>query len=105
MKKSCIEKIICPTCGAEYLPCEIYINKYFIGNCKNIVKDKEGKIINYFGTPLDLKEKYICDYCDKSFKVTTKVNFTAETDTKSDFTDDYTSNIYGQQLTFFEDDF
>lgn len=31
--------IRCPQCGAEYLPGEIYLPKYFLGQPKNVSKD------------------------------------------------------------------
>lgn len=42
-----MHKIICPKCGAEYLPSEIYFAEDLIGKQKNIVKNDEGKILSY----------------------------------------------------------
>lgn len=68
--------IKCPYCGAEYLPAEIYIPKNFFGKPFDIERDYNHKIIDYYGTSVDNKETYTCDYCNKTFKVFAKIDFT-----------------------------
>ena len=39
--------IICPNCGAEYLPAEIFLPDSFLGRPGVVDKDSSGKIIYY----------------------------------------------------------
>jgi hypothetical protein len=103
MRKSCVDKIVCPTCGCEYLPCEIFIGKYLIGNCKNILKDSDGKIESYIGNPLDAKETYICDRCGKLMRVVAKMSFFTENSTKKDFSEEYSVPLNKKKITISED--
>lgn len=102
MKKIEDIKIYCPKCGCEYLPCEIFIGKYVINNCKDIVKDEEGKILSYSGNSLDLKESYICDKCNNNFLVNLKIEFSTKINPKYDFDTDYCSDIEYKQISLFE---
>ena len=61
--------ITCPYCNAEYLANEIFINKYFSGSVKSIVKTPEGRIVGFTGEEPDLVETYICDFCATPFNV------------------------------------
>lgn len=61
--------IVCPHCGYEYLPGEIYLPKCLVGQPKKVLKNSQGKIMTYEGTSPDLKEKYYCDNCNKEFSV------------------------------------
>ena len=70
--------IVCPICGAEYHPAEIFISDYIIGNPNHIEKDADGKIIDYIGMEQDLEEQYKCDKCNNLFKITAKIDFTAK---------------------------
>lgn len=68
-------KIICPECGAEYLPAEIFYPKEFFGNPHSITKDRSGKIQFFSGINMNLSETYICDYCKTKLNVTTNIDF------------------------------
>ena len=81
--------IRCPYCGREYLPVEIFVPDAFFGNPDVIKRDTEGHIVSCIGKGLDPKESYICDTCNKPFKVTAKISFEVEQDTLSDFNEDY----------------
>jgi hypothetical protein len=70
--------IICPYCGAEYLPAEIFYPDEFFGNPKNIEKDAVGKIQFYSGQNVKLTESYTCDYCKRKMYVNAEVDFTAQ---------------------------
>ena len=65
--------IRCPYCDAEYLPGEIFIPKYFLGEPRDVERDYSGKLLYYDGLEQDLKETYTCDYCKESFDVTAKI--------------------------------
>ena len=77
--------IKCPKCGREYLPAEIYLPDSFLGKPKNIFKDDNGRIDDYMGKNMDLKEEFICDGCGVKFDIAAKVSFNStisKTDTK-----------------------
>ena len=84
--------IICPHCGAEYLPCELYLPNSFLGHPSEIQKDSDGKIINIFGKDMDLNEFYRCDYCNKKFTVSAKIKFIVDSNTK-DFDNQYKTKL------------
>ena len=88
------EIIKCPKCDWEYLPGEIFIPNRLVGQPKDVEKDINGKILDFDGWPQDLEETYICDHCGKPFKVYVHMDFTAEYDSKSDFSESYKSQIY-----------
>lgn len=67
--------IVCPECGAEYLPAEIFYPKDFFGNPKNISKDRAGKIQFFSGVNMNVTESYICDYCKRKMTVTADIVF------------------------------
>ena len=75
MKKQKLNVIICPHCGREYLPSEIYIPKSFIGDARSIIRTNAGKIDTFFGNSMDLNEEYTCDKCLEKFKINAKVSF------------------------------
>lgn len=74
------EKVIkCPHCGCEYLPAEIYLPNELLGRPKNIDKEHmTGRIMEYMGSSMNLKETYMCDRCDTLFKVTANINFNTQ---------------------------
>jgi hypothetical protein len=65
-------KIVCPNCGAEYYPQEIFVLSEL--NNSHIVKDEEGKIL--CDLKLDTNEMYVCDFCNTSFHVNMSMDFT-----------------------------
>ena len=71
-------KIICPKCGRQYLPGEIYVPNAFIGQPKNIQKDYRGHILDFQGSSMDTRETYVCDSCDTKFSVRATVQFFTE---------------------------
>lgn len=86
MKEKKVVKIVCPVCGAEYLPAEIYLPNEFLGKPKNIIKTKQGKIEHFEYSTMNNKEKYECDYCRHTFEITADVKFrTKEWDITCDF--------------------
>lgn len=66
-----MERIVCPNCGAEYAPQEIFIMTNFNNN--NIVKDEHGKILD--DLIYDDDESYKCDYCNTTFFSKMKIDF------------------------------
>ena len=90
-KQNKLEVIICPYCGREYLPSEIYIPNSFIGNVKSIIRTNAGKIDTFFGNSMDLKEEYTCDKCDGKFDVTARVSFF--TKKKESFNEEFSSKL------------
>lgn len=69
-------RIVCPKCGTEYLPSEIYVPQAFFGKPKEIVKDCNGKIIYTDVDAMDTSEVFVCDRCNTKFNVSASINFT-----------------------------
>lgn len=69
--------IVCPYCGAEYLPQEIFTLDTSITNLGQLVKNDKGQI-EWVEKDLedDLQEEYVCDYCNKPFKVEANLTYT-----------------------------
>ena len=99
-----IEYIICPNCGREYLPAEIYYPKHFFGNPQDIERLNNGRIEHFDGKSMDLEETYQCDACDCKFKVTAKVSFKAAEISKYDTSKAYVTPLFEEKLTLFEGD-
>ena len=95
-----LEKIICPKCGREYLPAEIYYPNNFLGKPQNIDKI-QGKIESFDGKSMDLEEQYQCDSCDCTFKVIAKVSFKTSEVTKYNMSQ-YKTPLFEPKLTLFE---
>ncbi len=91
--------IACPNCGYEYLPAELYVTPAILGDPSNIQRDENGKIIDFTGTSIDLKESYECDNCGKVFKIRGKMNFSAELDQELDFDEDYSFKLTDDKIT------
>ena len=75
--------IICPHCGFQYLPGEIYDPKHFLGQPKDIVRNNIGEILGYEGIASDVEETYICENCNNELRIKAKVTFVVE-DTTSE---------------------
>ena len=88
------EKLIikCPHCGYEYLPNEIFYPKELLGDASNIVRDEKGKIIFHEGNNMNLKEEYVCDWCNKTFTAEIKAEIVTQKP-DVDFDDDFASDI------------
>ena len=96
------EVIECPHCGREYLPAEIFISNGFFGKPTFIDRDCYGKIIDFCGTNIDNTETYICDNCNKEFKIIAKLNFTISEKT-IDFDEAYSIKLKQDKLKLNED--
>ena len=97
-----LQYIICPKCGAEYLPCEIYYPKQFLGESLEIDKIN-GKIDAFSGNYMDLEESFICEHCDAKFKTTAKVQFKTQIIDKYDMSKSYATPLFEDKLTLDED--
>ena len=75
--------IICPHCGFQYLPGEIYDPRHFLGQPKEIVRNNIGEILGYEGIVSDVEETYICENCNNELRIKAKVTFVVE-DTTSE---------------------
>ena len=88
-----IDKITCPYCGREYLPAEIFYPKSVLGNPYDIQRDYTGKILDYFDDTYDNTETYVCDVCNKQFKVSFKLMCSVDTKGIVDFDEETTIKI------------
>lgn len=91
-KEEIITKIVCPKCGREYLPAEIFFPDNLLGRPTDIIRDDAGKIIFFSGTTMDLTEEFTCD-CGCCFKVEGNISFNIKTDPNKDFDEDYIVKI------------
>lgn len=101
MKKSIREKldlIVCPVCGREYFPAEIFVPGAFFGKPVDIHRDSSGKVDGYYGTTMDTMETYVCDTCGSDLEINANVKFKVSVDTKTDFNQDYTTKIYENRV-------
>ena len=73
-------KIVCPICGEEYLPVEIFIPDDFFGRPDEVVRDPAGKIEFFLGRGMNLNEEYICDGCGAKMRIKANISFTVDTD-------------------------
>lgn len=85
--------IICPVCGTEMHPAEVFIPNDFFGNPKEIVRDTTGKIEFYTGNDMGLVEEYICDGCNNTLNIEAKLSFDVSVKTKNFFEEEYTSTF------------
>lgn len=97
-EKTTKNKIVCPCCGREYLPVEIFIPNEVFGKPNSIVRDNGGNILEYEGKHPDLKEEYVCDNCNKPFSISIEqtfiTNYLEVKDFDSDYTTSFQSKIY-----------
>lgn len=93
--------IVCPHCGAEYLPAEVLVSEGSLGEPTGIVKDEFGRIVYYGGTDIDMHDVYECDYCNRPFSVVGDVRF-ATRGTEDD--DEFSIEVYDGRISLFEED-
>lgn len=104
MSKNRKDIIRCPKCGAEYLAGEIYLPEEFLGIPDDIEREATThKIITDFGKPMNLNERYICDYCDTPFTVKAHVTFSVDVDDAYNFNEPYTTTVRKTSLFLKED--
>lgn len=72
--------IVCPICGQQYHPAEIFLPNYFLGKPTDIVKNTSGKIDFHFGQDMDPDETYICDNCGAHLKIHANISFNVAVD-------------------------
>ena len=96
------EYIVCPKCGREYLPCEIYYPKHFFGTAQEVDRFSNGKIDCHNGKPMDLEETYVCDHCDTKFRVTATIKFKTTEITKHDMSKAYVTPLFDEKITLSE---
>lgn len=95
--------IRCPNCGAEYMAAEIYLPDSFLGKPSFIDKEHNtGKIKDFFGPDMDLREKYICDYCNAKFRIDTSVKFFTKELSEEDFNKEHVTKYKKSKLFFAE---
>lgn len=88
--------IKCPHCGAEYLIEELVMPEDVIGK-RYAIKDSKGKIEYIEGELPEMITEYICDYCDKKFKV--QLFLDAKTFIEDDvWESDYTVDVFKDRI-------
>lgn len=94
--------IICPKCGAEYLPAEVFYPDEILGSPENIIKDKKGKIEFFIGESIDLTEEFACYTCNCKFTVEGTVKFVTKESSRSKFDEDYKTTVYSNRSSLKE---
>lgn len=94
--------IVCPKCGMEYAPSEIYLPNAFIGKANHVFREADGTISDIIGEERDLKESYICDGCNTKFYVKATVKFMTSINEDEDFSQEYKSQL--QKVKLFLDE-
>lgn len=87
-----LKYIICPVCGQEYLPAEIFFPDDLIGKPTEIVKNTSGKIDFYLGDDPNFDEYYICDNCGTKLKIHANVSYKIDT-AEDTFNEEYVSKF------------
>lgn len=82
-----MKKIICPICGEEYYPQEIFILTQYADN-KIRYKDITGKLIDDYDTKFE--ETYRCDACNNTFYIDMNIEFNCYVD---EWEDEYSTKI------------
>lgn len=71
------ETVVCPHCGREYHPSEIFYPD-FLGKASRLIRDGAGKIIwAEFSEEPSLEEKFVCEDCGKPFVATAEVSYSS----------------------------
>lgn len=94
--------IVCPKCGAEYLPAEIFYPDEILGNPENIVKDKKGKVEFFIGNSINLTEEFTCYSCNCRFTVEGTVKFSTKESSRAKFDEDYKTTVYSNRSSLKE---
>jgi len=104
MSEEKFETIKCPTCGAEYLPVEIFIPDAVFGRPVHIERDATThKILSVVGPSQNGRESYVCDYCNVPFSVNLKMQFNTKSETKFNFDSDYVTKLKKESIFLNED--
>ena len=103
MKKPAFkESIICPYCGREYVPSEIFYPEDLLPNVGDVVRKENGLVEFCTGSQELESEEYCCDGCGKTFKVTPALSFLVEKVEVEDFDEDFSTQIYKDRISLEE---
>ena len=96
------QKIICPVCGREYMPAEIFLPVDLLGKPVEVVRNEGGKIEFFLGDSPEFVETYICDGCDTEFQVSANLSFETVA-VNQPFSEEYTSKYNGAKKVKLEE--
>ena len=82
--------VTCPYCGAQYLVSEIFMPESLLDKAYTTHKNENGIIEFVDGKQAELEESYVCDYCNKQFKVEASTYYVAR---KDDVEEDYVTRL------------
>lgn len=102
MKKQ-INKVVCPKCGYEYTPSEIFYPEDILPDVGEVVRKEDGTI-DFCTGKSDLEvEEFTCDHCGCIFKATPELAVsTSIENTVESFDDDYSTPIFKDRITLDE---
>ena len=93
-------KIICPKCGREYLPCEIFVPTYLVGKIYP-ERDYTGAIIDEeVKVKPDFNETYECD-CGAMLSVTADIKYNVSV--KNEYSSDIIIERRETKISLLED--
>lgn len=97
------DTIKCPCCDWEYLPGEIYLPKHFLGQPLEITHTTDGKIDLYEGIEQKLNETFICNNCNKPFKIKATITYITIKDDSQFIFEEYETKKYKDRLILKEE--
>lgn len=78
MIETSTQKIVCPHCGYEYLPVEVFIPKTVFDIPYIIYRDDNGSITNAVCEDKVQTETYQCDKCNNFFKTKISIEYSVK---------------------------
>ena len=88
----------CPHCDYEYLPGEIFIPNYVIGQPTEIERSVDGKIMVFDDLHQSNEEVFTCIKCNKTFNARANVTYETWVAQKFDFDNEYKSTVYTDRI-------
>lgn len=96
--------IKCPHCGAEYMPSEIFYPEDLLPNSEIVTKDDKGRIIAQAGSPMNLEEDFVCEYCNHAFTAKADFSFSSEKNEGHDFGFECSLPMYDRERVELKED-
>ena len=74
------------------------IDIFFYDEVKKIERDENGKVLYFDGESMNTHEEFICDNCECAFDVDARIEFNTKVNTAKDFSEDYETSIYEDEI-------
>lgn len=83
--------ILCPACNAQYAPEEIFTS--LLNHDQIIKKDLDTHELIDYDVNNCCQEIYTCDFCDTTFKINARLQFTSFIDSNANFNELYSTKL------------